>query len=189
MHRLARVVPIVVGLFTALLVVLLVMAKSRTAPPPERIPQAAGAAGADLRMKEVEIEEQSGSVRWRLKAEQALVYEREGRTSLKKISVVVYDRDRTWTIAADEGDVRDRAPRIKDVEVRENVVVNSSDGYRLETSLLRWDGEGRRLWTDVPVTLTRAGTVIRGSTFELTTGDERATMQRVQAVFALERAR
>jgi hypothetical protein len=62
-------------------------------------------------------------------------------------------------------------------------VVTSSDGYRLATTVLRWDGAGRRLWTDAPVTLTREGTVIKGATFELLTGDELSTMRRVRATF------
>lgn len=204
MHRLARIVPVVVGLFVLLVVALLLTAKSRTAV--ESTATAAMASTADLRIKEVEIEEQTGTVRWRLKAEQALVYERERRTSLRKISVIVHDRDRMWTIVADEGDVHERGPerpaagperraregasaaverasRVRDVEVRHNVVVTSSDGYRLETNQLHWDGAGRRLWTDAPVRLTREGTDIQGVTFELLTGEERATIRRVRAMF------
>ncbi len=55
-------------------------------------------ASADLRIKEAELEEVSGGVRWRLKAEQALVFEDEGRTALKRISVQVFEGDRVWTI-------------------------------------------------------------------------------------------
>jgi hypothetical protein len=128
--------------------------------------------------------------------------------------VIVHDRDRTWTIVADEGDVHERTPeqradapgqradapgqlasdgapaavehasRVRDVELRHKVVVTSSDGYRLETEQLHWDGAGRRLWTDAPVRLTREGTEIHGTTFELVTAEERATMRRVRALFA-----
>jgi LPS export ABC transporter protein LptC len=182
MNRLARVLPFGVGLFVVAVVAFMLVAKSRTTLQEPASPPS-GSSGADLRMKEVEIEEQSGSVRWRLTAEQALVFEREGRTFLRKISVLVHDEDRTFTIVADEGDVRERAPRVRDVEVRNNVVVTSSDGYRLATTVLRWDGAGRRLWTDVPVTLTRDGTVIQGKTFELLTGDERSTMRGVRVTF------
>src|SRR5207244_3031985 len=117
------------GVFVVLVAATLV-AKTRTAllepsgPAPSK---------ADLQMKEVEIEEQSGTVRWRLKAEQALVYDAEKRTTLRKIAVDVYDKDRSWRILGDEGDVLQPAPRIRNVEVRKNVIVTSSDGMRLET--------------------------------------------------------
>jgi lipopolysaccharide export system protein LptC len=211
MRGLARVLPVVVGLFVVLVAGLLVSARNREAQVAEG-PASGGPPAADLRMKDVEIDEQSGTVRWSLKAEHALVYERERRTTIRTVSVTVHDEDRTWTIVADEGDIRERdaaeratpspgerdpAPRdagaggrraalVRDVDVRGNVVVTSSDGYRIETSRLLWDGEGRRLWTDAPVTLTRAGgTVIRGETFELSTADERAMMRRVRAVFGM----
>lgn len=186
MHRLARAVPVVVALFVVFVVAVLV-ARSRMAPVESASP--AGPARADLSIKEVEIEEQSGTVRWQLKAEQALVYERDGRTSLRNIAVVVHDRDKTWTIRADEGDVWEREAKRRDVEVRRNVVVTSSDGSRLETSVLHWDSSGRRLWTEAPVKLVRSGGVVDGTGFELTTEDETATMSRVRATFKGESSR
>lgn len=189
MRRIGHVVLVVVTLFVGLLVALLV-AKGRTGPVEPASVSAPVPSQADLRIKEVEIEEQSGPVRWRLTAEQALVFERERRTSLRKVSVVVHDRERSWTIRGDEGEVREPAPRAHDVEVRQNVVVTSSDGYRLETTVLRWDGHGRRLWTEAPVRLTRAGTVIHGTAFELRMGDEATTVVgRVRATFPLGRDR
>jgi lipopolysaccharide export system protein LptC len=49
--------------------------------------------------------------------------------------------------------------------------------------VLRWDGEGRRLWTDAPVELVRQGSVVRGTGFELRTADETVTLARVRAIF------
>ena len=181
MRRLALGIVVFVGLFV-LLVAATLVAKSRTGvvepsgPTPSK---------ADLRIKEVEIEEHSGSVRWRLKAEQAAVYDAEKRTTLHKIAVDVYDKDRSWTIVGDEGDVLQPAPRVRNVEIRKNVVVTSSDGMRLETSVLRWEAEGRRLWTDAPVRLSRNSTVINGTAFELRMVDEAATVRGpVRATFA-----
>src|SRR5262245_52624850 len=101
--------------------------------------------GADLHIKEVDLEEESKGVRWRLRAKQALMYEQEGRTTMKEPAVQVFERDRSWTIVGEEGDV-DKTT--KNVEVRRNVVVTSSDGLRLETTVLRWDAGQRRLWTE-----------------------------------------
>jgi hypothetical protein len=61
---------------------------------------------ADLNVKEVRIEEESGTVRWRLTAEQALIYDERnaGRTELLRVNVEVDEPDRTWTIVGDEGE-------------------------------------------------------------------------------------
>lgn len=140
------------------------------------------AARADLRIKEAELEEESGGVRWRLKAEQALVFEEEGRTALKRIAVVVLERDRTWTIVGDEGDLFQQT---SNVEIRRNVVLTSSDGLRLETSVLRWQGAEKRLWTDAPVRMSREGAVADGTGLDVRMGDEATTMTgRVHATFA-----
>lgn len=180
MHRLAHVLLVVVALFVTVVVATLV-AKSRTASVESAQPRAA----ADLHIKEADIEEQSGTVRWRLKAEQALVFETEGRTALRKISVVVHDKDRSWTIVGDEGDVREPRPRMRNVEVRKNVVLTSNDGLRLETTVLRWESAAKRLWTDAPVRLIRESAVVDGTAFELHMGDETATVHgRVHATFS-----
>ena len=80
----------VVALFVFLVAGTLI-AKSRTAPVESGAP---AASSADLRIKDAQIEEESGGVRWQLKAEQALIFDGEGRTSLRKISVNVFERYR-----------------------------------------------------------------------------------------------
>ena len=78
----------IVALFVFLVAGTLI-AKSRTAPV-----ESAGstASSADLRIKDAQIDEESGGVRWQLKAEQALIFDGEGRTSLRNISVSVFER-------------------------------------------------------------------------------------------------
>jgi LPS export ABC transporter protein LptC len=165
MHLIARVILVVVGLFV-LAVGATLVARSRThrtesvGPAPSR---------ADLAIKDVEIEEDTRGVRWRLRAEQALIFDQEGRTNLRKIAVDVQDKERSWTIVGEEGDYFKEQ---QNVEVRRNVVVTSSDGVRLETSVLRWDGPSRRLWTDAPVVLSRDRSVITGTGLEVKMEDE-----------------
>jgi hypothetical protein len=54
---------------------------------------------------------------------------------MKKVVVRVEEPARIWTVRADEGDMlRDT----KDVELRGNVVLETSDGLRLETAKLAW---------------------------------------------------
>ena len=139
------------------------------------------ASSADLRIKEAQIEEEAHGVRWRLKADQALIFEDEGRTHLKRVHVDVFERERSWTIVGDEGDLYQAS---KNVEIRNNVVLTSSDGLRLETTVLRWQGEERRLWTDAPVRMLREGSVVSGTALDVRMGDEATAIQgRVRATF------
>jgi LPS export ABC transporter protein LptC len=139
------------------------------------------ASRADYRIKEVHLEEESGKIRWKLVAEQAEVFEGEGRTGLRRPVVEVQEPSRSWRVSAEEGDVHQRS---KDLEVRRNVVLVSDDGLRLETSVLRWDAKGKRLWTDTPVRISGNGAVIEGGGLDVSVGEERAEVKgRVRARF------
>src|SRR5438132_13847971 len=118
MHTLARVILAVVAVFVIVVTATLVI-KSRSArveslgPPPS---------SADLQIKQMDLEEEAQGVRWRLKADQALMYDQAGLTKLLKLTAHVFQRERAWTIVGDEGDL-DR--NSNNVEVRRNVVVTS----------------------------------------------------------------
>src|SRR2546429_9082688 len=112
-RRLAGLILGVVAVF-AVVVAATLVAKSRTA----RVEVTGGAtSSADLRIKEVELEEVSGGVRWRLRAEQGLVFEPEGRTALRKIAVEVFGRERSWTMVGGEGGL---FPQTGNVGIRQN---------------------------------------------------------------------
>ena len=149
-----------------LLVAGTLIAKSRT---PAVEPTGPVTSSADLRIKEAQIEEETGGVRWR----QALIFDAEGRTALRKISVDVFERDRSWSIVGEEGDLFQAT---RNLEIRNNVVLTSSDGLRLETSVLRWQGAEKRLWTDAPVRLSRGGAVADGTALDVRMGDESTTL-------------
>ena len=178
MPSLARIILGIVAVFVVAVGTTLVV-RTRGARVESQEPVAAA---ADLRVKEVDLEEVTKGVRWRLRAEQALMYQQEGRTNLRNLTVRVYQKDRSWTILGEEGDLDQRS---KNVEIRKNVVITSSDGLRMDTSLIRWDADAQRLWTDEPVTLSRDGSVIQGTAFDMTTDDEAATIAgRVRATFS-----
>jgi LPS export ABC transporter protein LptC len=183
MHKLARVVSAVVVVFVVAVAVVLVV-KSRSA----RVESVGPAPStADLQIKEVDLEEEAKGVRWRLKAEQALMYDQAGQTQLRKLVASIHQRQRTWTIVGDEGDF-DRSTN--NVEIRRNVVVTSDDGLRLETGVLRWDAATKRLWTDSEVTLTRNGSTVRGTGLEVRVDEEATTIGGpVRATFAVGRSR
>ena len=183
MRNLARVILAVVVVFVVAVTAMLLV-RSRSARVESLGPSPST---ADLKIKEVDLEEETKGVRWRLKAEQALMYDKAGQTQLRQLVANIYQRERAWTIVGEEGDL-DRSTN--DVEVRHNVVVTSNDGLRLETSVLRWESAARRLWTDAPVTLTRNGSVVRGSGLDVRIDDETTTITGpVRATFETGRMR
>jgi LPS export ABC transporter protein LptC len=179
MQRLAHGILVIVVLFVVLVAGTLVV-RSRRAGVESSGPSVSN---ADLRIKEVKLEEQADGVRWQLTADQALVFEQEGKTALRKVAVDVTERGRAWSIVGDEGDLLDAS---KNFEVRQNVVLTSSDGLRLQTTVLRWDSAQKRLWTDAPVTIYREGAVIHGTGLNVLMGEEEQTQVsgRVRATFA-----
>ena len=148
MPNLARAILVIVAVFVVAVGITLVVRK-RTAGVESLGP---ALSSADLRIKDVDLEEVTNGVRWLLRAEQALMYDQEGRTNLRNLTVRVFQKDRSWTILGDEGDLDQKT---KNVEIRKNVVITSSDGLRMDTSVIHWDADAQRLWTDEPVTLSR----------------------------------
>ena len=162
-----------------LAVVVGVLVTKRQAPPtaaPDPV-----RSKADYRIKEVHLQEEGrGKTRWQLDAEYGEIFEDQGKTMMKKVVVRVEEPARVWTVSADEGDMlRDS----KDVELRGNVVLVTSDGLRLETPRLAWTAKEQRAWTNDPVTIYRGGVVVRGQGFESRVNDETTTIKgRVRAV-------
>ena len=175
MQRLALGIIVVVVVFTA--VVAGVLIRNRRATLAETVP----ASSADLTVKEVNIREESGKLRWHLIAKQAMVFEREERTSLREVKVEVEEPDRTWVIRGAEGELFHGR---NDLEIRGDVVLTSSDGLRLDTTVLRWSNKDKRVWTDAPVRITHASGVITGSALEVRVSEETTTVSgRVKATF------
>lgn len=155
---------------------------------PRKLPTESATTNADYRLKQVHLQEQGrdGS-RWQLDAEYSETFEEQNKTTMKKVTVKVDQppkgdqASRSWTVTGDEGDLNQET---KDVELRGNVVLISSDGLRLETDKLRWDAEGQRAWTEDPVVIYRSGAVVRGVGFESKVAEEVSSVRgRVRATF------
>jgi len=179
MKQLSRGILIGVALFLVIVVGLL-FARGRgvKSEPTETL-----AGGADYRIKEVHLREESDrGAKWQLDADYAEVYEEQGRTFMRNVKMSVEEPMRTWTVTGDEGDL---SQATKDVELRGNVVLIRSDGLRLETARLRWRGDQQRAWTDDPVTLFQNGTVVHGQGLEVRLAEEATSIKgRVRATFA-----
>jgi LPS export ABC transporter protein LptC len=148
---------------------------------PVAVEKSRGTSSADLTVSNANIREESDKVRWHLTAKQALVYDREGRTSLRDVTIEVQEPQRSWTIRGDEGDLFHAR---NDIEIRRHVVLISSDGLRLETDVLRWSNGDKRVWTDAPVKITHPTGVVTGSGLDVRMADEATAVGgRVRATF------
>jgi LPS export ABC transporter protein LptC len=148
----------------------------------QSVPSGAPQTKADYRIKEVQLQEElKDGVTWQLEADQAEAYEKAGKTVLRKVRIRIQEPDRSWVVTGDEAEMTQES---KDVELRGNVVLTSSDGLRLETTLLRWDANAKRAWTDEPVVLRQNGAVVLGQGLDARVGDQNTAIKgRIRATF------
>jgi len=171
MQRLAIIVlAVVVAFVTGLAGLLFVKGRAINPEPPEHV-----SSSADYRIEEVHIQEEAaGNVRWRLDADYAEVFQQQGKTLMRKVTVTIIEPHRTWTVTGDEGELLEAS---KNVRLRRNVVLVSSEGLRLEAETLNWEAEGRRVWSDDPVTLIRNNAALKGRSLETRMDEERTTVK------------
>ena len=129
------------------------------------------------------VETKSGAKLWEIWGDLVEVFEKEGLARVMKISKQV-----TVTLYSDQGKLTSRSDkatlnmRTKDVRLEGNVTATSEQGSSLQTQLLDWSAEDRRLSTPSPVTLVKGGLVSRGVGMEAETNLERARLlSRVQS--------
>jgi LPS export ABC transporter protein LptC len=177
MQKTATGILLGVVLFVTIVVGVLIVKGHRGAAPPDIVP-----AQSDQQIKEIHLQEDGKTgYRWSLDAEQADSYNSTGKTLLRKVVLAIEEPTRKWTITGDEGDL---VQQTRDVEMRGNIVLTSSDGLRLETSRLLWSNSESRAWTEAPVTIYRSGVVVTGSGLDTRPAEEFTVVRGpVQATF------
>lgn len=158
-----------------------VMAR-RAGPPPAELPRQ-----AEYQIQEVHINETlDGSLRWTLDADQAEVYDRRGVTVMRKVVIRLFSREGDWTVTSEEGTLNNAN---RDVSLRGDVVVRSSDGLELLTPALAWVNEARVLRTDQSVTIRQGGMTVTGRGLEVRMQDETAEIERNVRVVISDRTK
>ncbi len=129
------------------------------------------------------VETKDGAKLWEIWGDVAEVFEKEGVARVTKISQQVM-----VTLYSDQGKLTSRSDKAtlnmqtKDVRLEGNVTATSEQGNTLQTQLLDWSAEDRRLSTRLPVTLVRGALVSRGVGMEAETDLGRARLlSRVQS--------
>ena len=178
-QRISRIIFVSVTLFVVVVVGVLVL-RGRGA---QSLPAEPVDTKADYRIKEISLqEEMKGGVRWQLQADQAETFEQAGKTVLRKVRIDIQEPDRSWTVTGDEGEMIEAS---KDIELKGNVILISSEGMRLETTRLRWDADSQRAWTDEPVTVYQKGAVVKGRGLDARVGEKVTQIKgRIRATFS-----
>jgi len=184
MDRAAAGIALGVILFVTVVIGVLIVKGHRASAPREEVVSSQ----ADQQIRHIHIQEDAkgGGYRWSLDAERAESFPGTGKTLLRKVTIGVEEPGRRWKVTSDEGDL---VQDTRDVELRGNVVLVSSEGMRIETTVLRWANAEGRVWTEQPVTIYRSGGMVKGTGFEARPSQE-ATLIRgpVTATFSVTKA-
>jgi LPS export ABC transporter protein LptC len=115
---------------------------------------------ADLTLEDIHYVETKGKRKeWELKAKSGQHFREADYTTLDDLAVTFYAEDgRIITLKGDKGSMKEK----KEIKVWGNVVVTSSDGYRVATNSLRYDSERKQITTADPVILDGKGVEVRG---------------------------
>jgi LPS export ABC transporter protein LptC len=152
MNRLRLAVLASIGLILVV-VGLSLWASYRGRKPPEEVnlPRIA-IEGADSRMEKVRfVEEKQGRKTWELEAKAMQQFQGQDVMILEDVVLTYYNKDgRIFTVSGKEGKVFQKT---KDMEIKGDVVVTSSDGYRLKTNFMAYQHQEKKIHTQDTVEL------------------------------------
>jgi lipopolysaccharide export system protein LptC len=115
---------------------------------------------ADLTLEDIHYVETKGKKKeWELRAKSGQHFREADYTTLEDLAVTFYGEEgRVITLKGNKGSMKER----KEIEVWGDVVITSSDGYRVTTNSLRYDGAKQQITTEDPVMLEGKGVEVRG---------------------------
>jgi LPS export ABC transporter protein LptC len=116
--------------------------------------------GADVTLEDIHyVETKRKTKEWELWAKSGQHYIQEDYSTLNDLTVTFYaEGGRVITLKGDKGSMRQK----KEIKVWGDVVITSSDGYRVATNSLRYDRDQQRITTEDPVVLEGKGVQVKG---------------------------
>jgi LPS export ABC transporter protein LptC len=123
--------------------------RKKTLEEAEKVPKIS-TEGADQRLEKIRfVEEKHGRKTWELEAKAISQYQGEDVLFLEDVRVVYYLKDgRSVTISGNQGKVHQNS---KNMELTGNVLLTSTDGYRLKTQSMSYQHSNKRVTTSDPV--------------------------------------
>ena len=115
---------------------------------------------ADLSLEEIHYVETKGDKKeWELTAKSGQHFRQDDYTTLQDLTVTFYaEEERIITLRGDVGSMKGR----KEIEVWGDVVITSSDGYRVTTDSLRFEEEKQQIFTEDPIKMEGKGVQVKG---------------------------
>lgn len=106
--------------------------------------------GADQRLEKIHfVEEKQGKKIWELEAKTIYQYQEQNLLLLEEVKVIYYAKDgRSFTLTGDKGKVYQDS---KNMELSGNVLLISTDGYRLRTQSLSYHHSSKQAKTPDPI--------------------------------------
>jgi LPS export ABC transporter protein LptC len=106
--------------------------------------------GANMRMEKIRlVEDKHGRKTWELEAKSIQQYQDENIMLLQEVKVTFYGKDgRSFVLSGNEGKVYQNS---KNIELKGNVVLNSSDGYWLKTQSVVYQHQAKKATSSDPV--------------------------------------
>lgn len=106
--------------------------------------------GADMRLEKIRfVEDKHGQRTWELEASQIQQYQGQSLMILRDVKVTFYSKDgRVFIVTGKEGKFYQDS---KNMELVGDVMLTSSDGYRLKTQSVSYDHSKKRVSTPDPV--------------------------------------
>lgn len=106
--------------------------------------------GADVRLEKIRfVEDKHGQKTWELEANSVQQYQDQNIIMLEAVKVTYYTKDgRVFILSGDQGKVYQDS---KNLELVGNVVLTSSDGYRLKTHSISYQHLGKKVSSPDPV--------------------------------------
>jgi LPS export ABC transporter protein LptC len=116
--------------------------------------------GADVTLEDIHYVETKGKTKeWELWAKSGQHYVQDDYSTLNDLTVTFYaEGGRVITLKGNKGSMRQK----KEIKVWGDVVITSSDGYRVATNSLLYDRDQQRITTEDPVMLEGKGVQVKG---------------------------
>ena len=101
------------------------------------------------------VESNAGDVEWKIRAQQAQVFDADAKAVLSGVRVTMADsKGVQMTVEGDDGTINTISKDFVLSNRSGELALVFSDGYTIYTSRFTWVNNERRLWTDAPVRIT-----------------------------------
>jgi lipopolysaccharide export system protein LptC len=109
------------------------------------------------------VESNAGNVEWKIRAQQAQVFDAEEKAVLSGVRVTMADANGVqMSVEGDDGTINTISKDFVLSNRAGDLALVFNDGYTIYTTRVAWVNDERRLWTDAPVRITGPSIEVTG---------------------------